>query len=132
MPWSAAPVLGVSNVTASVGHWCEVLGFQLAGPVFMGVGDEEEGGVYAIVQRGGCEVHLQIRRQDLQDPERPRDRSDTDVYLRIDDVEAFHDEISARSAQAWGPPARAPYGILEIRVTTPDGHRITFGERVAS
>ncbi len=127
MAWSACPVLGVPDVTAAARHWCDVLGFELAGPIFGGVGDEE-GGVYAIVRRGGCEVHLQIRRKDPPDPARERERIETDLYLRVDDVEALHAELVERGAQVWGPPKKANYGIVEIRVTDLNGTRITFGQ----
>ncbi len=130
-PWTTAPILGVSDVNAAAHYWCDVLGFELSGPIFAGVGEPEAGGVYAIVQRNGCEVHLQIRRLTPPDPARARERSETDIYLRVDDLPAVYDDLLQRGAEVWGPPKRAPYGILEIRVTDPNGYRLTFGEREA-
>ena len=125
--WRSIPVLGVRDVKATAEYWREVLGFELDAEsgVFMGVGDDEAGGVYGIVQRDGAEVHFQIRRGAL--PDGPRERIETDVYLRVDDVDALHQELVGLGAKVWGPPSTAPYGLRELRVEDLNGFRITFG-----
>jgi catechol 2,3-dioxygenase-like lactoylglutathione lyase family enzyme len=125
--WRAIPVLGVRDVRRAAEYYRDVLGFELdpRNGVFEGVGDDEPGGVYGIVRRGGAEVHFQIRRGAL--PERDRERIETDVYLFVPDVDALHEELGKRGARVWGPPADARHGIREIRVEDIDGYRITFG-----
>lgn len=126
-----SPVLGVRNVRASAEYYRDVLGFHLDPEhgVFAGLGDETTG-VYAIVQRGGASVHFQIRRGDREAGE--RERIETDIYLHVEDVGALHAEFEQAGAVIWGPPSVAPYGMREIRVEDPDGHRLTFGSPVRS
>jgi catechol 2,3-dioxygenase-like lactoylglutathione lyase family enzyme len=48
-------------------------------------------------------------------------------YLSLDDVDALHAEFTTRGATCSSPTDKA-YGMREIVVTTPDGHRIVFGQ----
>ena len=69
MSWRAAPVLGVANVQEAAEYYRDVLGFELDPErgIFRGVGDEA-GGVYALLHRAGCSIHLQIRRRNGREP----------------------------------------------------------------
>ena len=40
---------------------------------------------------------------------------------------ALHAELVARGARVIQPPTVARYGILEMVVEDPDGHRVAFG-----
>jgi hypothetical protein len=48
-------------------------------------------------------------------------------YVDVDDVDALHREFTARGASCTTPKDQ-PYGMREVLVTTPDGHRIMFGQ----
>ena len=48
-------------------------------------------------------------------------------YVEVDDVGALRSEFTARGGNC-SPPKDQPYGMREIIVTTPDGHRIVFGQ----
>ena len=129
--WTAAPILGVRDVRRAAEYYRDVLGFALdpKDGVFFGAGDEP-GGLYAIVERAGVAIHFQIRRDDR--PERSvRAPLELDVYIYVDDVDALHAELGGRGAEVAGPPRSAPYGLREIVVEDPDGHRVAFGSRVA-
>jgi uncharacterized glyoxalase superfamily protein PhnB len=124
--WTAIPILGVRNVRGAAEYYRDVLGFDLDPETgVFGGGEDEEGGVYAIVRRGGCEIHFQIRRLGM--PAEKRQSIERDVYVRVPSVAALHDELRERGAELAGPPARAPYGLLELEVTDPNGYRLTFG-----
>jgi len=129
-PWQIAPVLGVPNVRRAAEHYRDVLGFHLdpVEGVFQPSADEP-GGVYAIVDREGVRVHLQIRRGERAAAgggERPA--FERDVYLYVRELDAVHADLVRRGARVLQPPRRAPYGIREIVVEDLDGHRLTFGE----
>lgn len=47
------------------------------------------------------------------------------AYLEVDDVDELHREWSARGALVLQAPVDRPYGMREMLVGTPDGHRIT-------
>lgn len=55
------------------------------------------------------------------------------AYLTADDVDALFDELNARAVEGIShPPITQPWGMREFGVTTPDGHRITFGQELGS
>ena len=45
----------------------------------------------------------------------------------MDDVDAYHAEVSARGLEV-APPQDKPWGMREMPVQTPDGNRIMFGQ----
>jgi hypothetical protein len=49
--------------------------------------------------------------------------------MSVDNVDALHAALMARGA-ACTLPTDSAYGMWEIVVTTPDGHRIVFGQDV--
>lgn len=113
-PW--AFVLAVPDLSASVAYFRDVLGFQVRW---------ENATEWRLVVRDGVRVMLGCCPNDL----RPADLGSHNWfgYLNVDDVDALHAEITARGA-ACSAPSNAPYGMREIVVTTPDGHRIVFGQ----
>ena len=50
------------------------------------------------------------------------------AYLRVDDVEAFHDRAVNASAEILKPPTDEPWGMRELGVRSPDGHRFMLGQ----
>ena len=48
------------------------------------------------------------------------------VYLRVPDIDAFHAEITARGATTAGEPVTQFYGIRDLPLRDPDGHRLVF------
>ena len=45
------------------------------------------------------------------------------AYLRVDDVDAFHDRAVDAGAEILKPPTDEPWGMREFGVRSPDGHR---------
>jgi hypothetical protein len=84
----------------------------------------EEAPDWRLVERDGVRVMLGHCPRDL----RPSEIGSHNWfgYLNVDDVDALHDELTARGA-ACTPPSDAAYGMREIVVTTID-HRIVFGQ----
>ncbi|HEX6884051.1 MAG TPA: glyoxalase superfamily protein [Planctomycetota bacterium] len=126
--WRIAPILGVARVRPAAEYYRDVLGFRLDPErgVFQPVADEPDG-VYAIVERDGASVHLQIRRGERAARPAQRGAFERDVYVYVDDIDALHADLVRRGAKVQ-PPRRAPYGIRECEVEDLDGHRLAFGE----
>jgi uncharacterized glyoxalase superfamily protein PhnB len=122
-PWRMHPVLGVRNVRAAVEAFVKQLGFRVVG-AFPGI-DPAEGLIYAIVERGGCELHLQIRRRELWTA--PRISIENDVYVHVADADALHAELAARGAEILRRPEDQPYGRRDFTVAAPEGYRLIFG-----
>jgi len=108
-------VLAVPDVQATATWWTEVMGFE----VWM----EPEGWVF--VRRGGCSLMM----GECPDAIAPKDLGDHSyfAYIEFDDIDAYYDEITARGAEV-PKPVDKDWGMREMIVHTPDGHRIMFAQ----
>lgn len=126
-----SPVLGVPRVRQAAEYYRDVLGFALD-PI-EGVfqpSPAEPDGVYAIVRRGEIWIHFQIRREwSSAGPRQPLER---DLYLYVENVNGFYQELVRRGAKILCEPADAPYGIREFVIEDLNGFRIAFGEANSS
>jgi catechol 2,3-dioxygenase-like lactoylglutathione lyase family enzyme len=115
-PW--AFVLAVPDLERSAAYFRDVLGFRVRW-------EEAEG--WRLVERDTVRVMLGHCPGDM----RPGDLGSHNWfgYLEVDDVSALYAEITARGATSSAPADRH-YGMREIVVTTPDGHRIVFGQEL--
>ncbi|HTR83505.1 MAG TPA: VOC family protein [Reyranella sp.] len=111
-PW--AYVLAVQDLDASAAWFRDVLGFRI---------DWTDGQDWRLAQRG--DVRLMIGHC-------PDDKRAAEIgshswfgYVEVDDVDALHSELTGRGATCT-PPRDQPYGMREIVVTSPEGHRIVF------
>jgi uncharacterized glyoxalase superfamily protein PhnB len=48
----------------------------------------------------------------------------------FDDVDALHAEFVRRGAIIQQPPVDRPWGMREMAVATPDGHRMMIGQKI--
>jgi catechol 2,3-dioxygenase-like lactoylglutathione lyase family enzyme len=113
-------VLAVPDLDASAAYFRDVLGFRV---------QWENATEWRLVERDGVRVMLGHCPNDL----RPADLGSHNWfgYLDVDHVDALHAEITARGASC-SSPRNTPYGMREIVVTTPDGHRIVFGQAIST
>ena len=49
----------------------------------------------------------------------------------VEGLDEYYGEIAGRGAKIPAPPSSKPWGLREMLVVTPDGHRIMFCEVVA-
>lgn len=117
-PLSVCFVLAVPDADATARWWIDVMGFEPCG--------QPEG--WSFVRRGACEVLL----GSCPDAIHPRDLGDHSYFgwIEIDDVDAYHAEISARGAEVAIPPRDQEWGVREMLIRTPDGHRVMIGQRI--
>lgn len=108
---SLAPVLNVSNVQRSIDFYVGVLGFEIA----FTWGEPTD---FAGVKRDDIELFLCENGQ-----------GDGVVWLSVfvDDVDVLHSEYQSTGAEIVQPPTNFPWGVREMNVRDPDGHRIRFG-----
>lgn len=110
------PVLGVPDVTEARDYFVDILGFTCTG--FHEAGPEA---VYAIVQRNGGVIHLQIRRGVSP----PREEHETDVFVLVADVDAIHSELKDR-VDVLRDIQDEPYGMRDFTIELPFRPRIAF------
>ncbi|MFF4604790.1 VOC family protein [Streptomyces sp. NPDC001339] len=50
------------------------------------------------------------------------------LWLQVADVAAAHEELLARGVEVLRPPVREPWGLIEMWIADPDGHRVVLVE----
>jgi catechol 2,3-dioxygenase-like lactoylglutathione lyase family enzyme len=110
-------VLAVPDLERSVHYFCDVLGFRV---------DWEDATNWACLARDEARVML----GHCPDAVPPAEIGDHSYfgYLHVDDVDALHAEIASRGALIIAAPADKPWGLREMAIRTPDGHRMMFGQ----
>ena len=109
-------VLAVPNLAAASAYWREALGFAR----------QAEPPGWDFLVRDGCRVMLGECPDDL--PPSELGSHGYFAYVVVEDVDAFHTEIAARGAIVASPPADKPWGMREMAVHTPDGHKLMFAQ----
>ena len=81
---------------------------------------------WKFVRRDGCSIML----GECPDAIAPAKLGDHQyfAYVELDDVDAYHAEITAKGVDTAQVPMDKPWGMREMPVSTPDGHRIMFGQ----
>jgi predicted enzyme related to lactoylglutathione lyase len=116
-----SPVLLVADIGRSVAYYRDRLGFTCET-----YGDPPN---FASAGRNGSSILLAL----CGEPERivPNwhivDKT-WNVYIRVDDADAFYAEVQERGAAIDYTIYDAPHGFREFGVQDPDGHDIAFGQ----
>jgi catechol 2,3-dioxygenase-like lactoylglutathione lyase family enzyme len=105
------PIFRVRDVDASIAYYTEKLGF-----------DDQwcwgEPSAFGGVRRDGFEI--QFCKDGQGGP-------GTWMSIWVDDVDALYQDFQARGADIRQPPTNFDWGVREMNVADPDGHRIRFG-----
>jgi catechol 2,3-dioxygenase-like lactoylglutathione lyase family enzyme len=104
------PILNVRDVPASLTWYVDVLGFGLSW-------SWGEPATYGGVVSGRAEIQF------CQDGQ---GGPGTWVAVWVDDVDALHDRLRERGVDIRQPPTTFEWGVREMNVADPDGHRIRF------
>jgi uncharacterized glyoxalase superfamily protein PhnB len=104
----ASPILRVTNMSASVQYYVEVLGFKNA---------EWGSDDFTSVNRDSAAIYLCRDGQGC---------AGTWAWVGVDDAQALYEEYRASGAMIRHPPQNYPWA-LEIHVEDPDGHVLRFG-----
>ncbi len=54
------------------------------------------------------------------------------AYLRVDDVDGFHARAVGAGAEVLKTPQDEPWGMRELALRSPDGHRFMLGQPIES
>jgi uncharacterized glyoxalase superfamily protein PhnB len=109
-------VLAIPNVELAAKYWCDVLGFSL----------EATHPGWRFVSRDICRVML----GECPGAIPPSDLGDHSYfgYIEVTDLDAYFAEIAGRDVSILSPPTDKPWGMREMAVRTPDGHRVMFAQ----
>jgi len=112
---AAVPILRVRDLDRALEYYRSTLGFD----VRWTFGNPPE---LASICRDRVEFNLSKARED--------EFQLTQVYVYVDDVDAYYDLIVAAGARATYPLEDRVYGMRDCRVEDPDGNQISFGSPV--
>jgi len=125
---SVTPNLIVNDVAASTRFYSEVLGFSVKQTV-----PDEAPFVFVWLERDGVPVFLNARVAVAEDYHgaavRPAGGTAT-LFFIVTEVDGLHAAV-APHAPVVMPLKTQFYGMREFAVTDPDGHILTFAERVS-
>jgi catechol 2,3-dioxygenase-like lactoylglutathione lyase family enzyme len=118
-----ATVLLVEDVRRSTDYYRDKLGFEV--DLYDRIPEH-----YGYARRDRCSVHFAHWNGA---PARPNSEAVPpdmfDLYVYVDDVDALHAELVERGAEVHGPPVGQGYGMLDFRVSDPDGYVLAFGRQ---
>ena len=114
---SSSPVLAVHDLARSAAWYRDVLGCEIR---------EVDPGNWTFCAAGGIDVMLG-RCPDAMPASELGDHSYI-AYLRVDDVDGFHQRATTAGADITKPLRDEPWGMREFGVRTVDGHRFMLGE----
>ena len=125
---TVTPNLLCRDVAASLSFYQDVLGFAIKQSV-----PEAAPHVFVMLDRDGVMVFLNDITAAAHDypPALSMPQGGTAaLFFIISDVDAFHDTV-ADKVKVIMPLKTQFYGLREFAVTDPDGHILTFAERVS-
>jgi uncharacterized glyoxalase superfamily protein PhnB len=124
---SVTPNLIVSSVSRSTAFYRDVLGFSITETV-----PAAEPFVFVWLERGSVSVFLNDSKTAAADLPVVAERSfggTATLFIIVTDVDALHEAVAPRAPVVMELKTQF-YGMREFAVTDPDGHIITFAERV--
>ncbi len=113
----ANPVLAVRDLTTSTAWYARVFGCTVSEP---------DPGNWAFCKTGAVTFMLG-RCPDALPAFQLGDHSYV-AYLTVTDVDAFHHRAVTEAAEILKAPIDEPWGMREMAVRTPDGHRFMLGQ----
>jgi len=115
---ATAFVLAVPDAEITAAWWIGAMGFER---VFEAPG-------FVFVRRGACMLRL----GSCPDALAPSDLGDHGYfgYVMVTSVDQLYREISSANVDVISPPTDRPWGIREMGVRTPDGHRVMFAQEL--
>jgi len=113
------PVLAVHDLDVSASWYCDVLGCEL---------EDVDPGSWRFCRAGDVTFMLG-RCPDVPTAGEIGDHSYV-AYLHVDEVDGYHRRAVAAGAQVLKAPRDEPWGMRELGLRSPDGHRFMLAQRI--
>ncbi len=121
------PIIAVDSVDELHEFYTEKLGFDRA----MGVVGKDGQFDFVTVVLGGARIMFS-RAQERMDGTRPSaSKRPVRIYLEVEDVKAYHDELERRGVKLTSPLTTQWWGDRTFTVMDPYGYEIWFHQHVA-
>jgi uncharacterized glyoxalase superfamily protein PhnB len=116
---SIAPSFVVADVVSTAEYYRDILGFEILGYF-------ADPPVFAMVGRGGVEIHFGKADAEPQRSNLELRKISSDAYIWVDDVEALFQELTASDADIIEGPTRRIYDCVEMEVRDCNGFKLVF------
>jgi uncharacterized glyoxalase superfamily protein PhnB len=118
-----SPQFAVADVIKAAEYYRDFLGFEILGYWL-------DPPVYAIIRRGSVEIHFGLadNSNNPQRSNREHRKEGLDLYVRINGIEALHDELKEKHVKIIQPVCAQEYGMLEFVIEDCHGFKIAFGQ----
>lgn len=116
---SIAPSFVVSDVVTTAEYYRDVLGFEILGYF-------ADPPVFAMVGRGGVEIHFGKADAEPQRSNLELRKISSDAYIWVSDVFELFDELRAAGADIIAGPIRRIYNCIELEVRDCNGYKLVF------
>lgn len=111
----------VDDVVATAEYYRDVLSFEILGYF-------AEPPVYAMVGRGGVEMHFGKADAEPQVSSLNLRRVGFDAYIWVDDIHGLYDELKAAGADIVEGPVKRIYESTEVVIKDCNGFTLVFGD----
>ncbi|HTH39115.1 MAG TPA: VOC family protein [Pyrinomonadaceae bacterium] len=111
----------VEDVVRTAQYYRDVLGFEILGYF-------ADPPVYAMVARGGVEMHFGKADNRRQVSSTGRRRVGFDAYIWVDDISGLFDELTKAGAEIVEGPVKRVYESTEFVVKDCNGFTLVFGD----
>jgi len=110
------PILNVSDMDKSLDYYVKALGFSIAWQWGEPTG-------FACVKRDDVEIFM---------CEGAQGSGACWMSIFVDDVDSLHRDYQVSGANIIQPPTNFPWGVREMNIEDPDGHRFRIGSEATA
>jgi len=122
---SVMPIIAVDSVDDLHRFYTEKLGFSRV----MGVVGKDGQFDFVAVVLGGASIMF-TRSRERMDGTRPSDGNrPVEIYLEVEDVDAYHDEVKQRGVKITSPLTTQWWGDRTFKIVDPYGYQIWFHQK---
>ena len=121
------PIIAVDSVDELHECYTKKLGFNRQ----MGVVGKDGQFDFVSVVLGGASIMFTRTRERTDDGRPSAGKRPVEIYLEVDDVDAYHDELKERGVKITSPLTTQWWGDRTFTITDPYGYQIWFHQHVA-
>jgi uncharacterized glyoxalase superfamily protein PhnB len=121
------PIITVDSVDEVHRFYTDKLGFQH----LMGVVGKDGGLDFVTVVRSGARIMFMRAQEKIAGAERSPARRPVDIYVEVEDVDGYHDQVQKAGVAITSPLVTQWWGDRTFKVHDPYGYQLWFYQSVA-
>lgn len=121
------PIITVDSVDEVHRYYIEKLGFQHV----MGVVGKDGGLDFVTVVRSGVRIMFARPQQRMPGTERTDGKRPVEIYVEVEDVESYHDQLEKVGLKITSPLTTQWWGDRTFTIQDPYGYQLWFYQPVA-